>query len=114
MKALARRHRWTSISLFGSVARGEETDDCDADFLVHFEPGSSLFDLLHLQDGLQELLRCAIDVVSVGRQVSRAADGRRSARMSRRSGLPCRPYIGPHALAVALAWVRPRPATDTT
>lgn len=35
-------------------------------FLVQFEPGSSLFDLLHLQDDLEELLGCPVDVVSVG------------------------------------------------
>lgn len=66
IKALTRRHRGVSISVFGSVARGAENEASDADFLVKFEPGSSLFDLLHLQDELEELLGCAVDVVSVG------------------------------------------------
>jgi len=34
--------------------------------LVEFEPGSSLFDLLHLQDELAELLAAPVDVVSAG------------------------------------------------
>ena len=34
--------------------------------LVDFEPGSSLFDLLRLQDELTALLGCPVDVVSAG------------------------------------------------
>ena len=60
------RHRGRQIALFGSVARGDATDDSDIDFLVEFEPGSSLLDLLRLQDELSELLRRPVDVVSVG------------------------------------------------
>lgn len=66
IKALARKHRGMSISVFGSVARESDDDASDADFLVQFEPGRSLFDLLHLQDDLEELLGCPVDVVSVG------------------------------------------------
>ena len=64
--ALARRHRGRSIAVFGSAARGEDGAGSDIDFLVDFEPGSSLFDLLHLQDELAELLGVPVDVVSVG------------------------------------------------
>ena len=64
--ATVRRHRGRSVSLFGSVARGEDTPASDVDFLVDFESGSSLFDLLHLQDELTELLGCPVDVVSLG------------------------------------------------
>ncbi len=66
IKDLARRNRGVAISLFGSAARGTDTEASDADFFVQFEPGSSLFDLLHLQDDLQELLGCPVDVVSLG------------------------------------------------
>ncbi len=64
--ALVHKHRGISVSIFGSVARGEETANSDIDFLVEFEKGSSLFDLLHLQDDLQGLLGRKVDVVSVG------------------------------------------------
>ena len=60
------RHRGRSVAIFGSVARGDDTDDSDIDLLVDFEPGSSLFDLLHLQDELTALLGCPVDVVSAG------------------------------------------------
>ncbi len=36
------------------------------DFPVEFEPGSSLFDLLRVQDELEVLLGCGVDVVSAG------------------------------------------------
>ena len=52
--------------VFGSVARGDDTDASDIDFLVEFEPDSSLFDLLHLEEALRGLLGRAVDVVSAG------------------------------------------------
>jgi predicted nucleotidyltransferase len=63
---LVRAHRGVSVSLFGSAARGEDLPGSDIDLLVEFEPGSSLFDLLHLQDDLEALLGCRVDVVSAG------------------------------------------------
>ena len=65
IKDAARRHRGVSVSLFGSLARGTDNESSDADFLVEFESGSSLFELLHLQDELRELLGRPVDVVSV-------------------------------------------------
>ena len=63
---VARRHRGRSISVFGSVARREEQPGSDIDFLVEFEPRSSLSDLIHLQDELEALLGRPVDVVSSG------------------------------------------------
>jgi len=63
---VASRHNVRSVSVFGSVARGDDTATSDIDFLVEFEPGSSLFDLMHLREALEELLGRAVDVVSVG------------------------------------------------
>ena len=40
--AIVKRHRGRSISVFGSVARGDDHAGSDIDFLVDFEPGSSL------------------------------------------------------------------------
>lgn len=63
---IVRRHRGRSVSLFGSVARGDETPTSDIDFLVEFEPGSSLFDLFHISEELEALLGIPVDVVSAG------------------------------------------------
>jgi predicted nucleotidyltransferase len=78
--AAVRRHRGRSVAIFGSVARGDEHDDSDVDLLVELEPGSSLFDLLHLQDELRELLGAPVDVVSVGGLRDRDSQIREEAR----------------------------------
>ncbi len=77
--AAVHRHRGQSVAIFGSVARGDEHDNSDVDFLVEFEPDSSLFDLLHLQDELRDLLGAPVDVVSVGGLRSRDAHIREEA-----------------------------------
>jgi predicted nucleotidyltransferase len=64
--AAAARNRAESVAVFGSVARGEDTPASDIDFLVQFTPGASLMDLVRLQDELEALLGCRVDVVSVG------------------------------------------------
>jgi uncharacterized protein len=66
IREIVRRHRGRSVSVFGSVARGDERATSDIDFLVDFEPGSSLFDLLHMSDELELLLGVPVDVVSAG------------------------------------------------
>lgn len=63
---VVRRHRGRAVSLFGSAARGDDHAHSDFDFLVEFEPGSSLFDLMDLQEDLESLLGARVDVVSVG------------------------------------------------
>ncbi len=62
--AIAERNGATTIRLFGSVARGEDADDSDVDFVVKFEPGRSLFDLARLRAELENLLDAEVDVVS--------------------------------------------------
>ena len=66
IRAALSRHRGRRISLFGSVARGDASDTSDIDFLVEFEAGSSLLDLLRLQDDLTAILGRPVDVVSAG------------------------------------------------
>jgi len=63
---LVRHHYGRAVALFGSVARGDDTPESDIDFLVEFEPGSSLFDLMDLQEAPEQLLGVSVDVVSVG------------------------------------------------
>ena len=41
---IAERNKGLSISVFGSVARGDDTDTSDFDFLVDFAQGASFFD----------------------------------------------------------------------
>jgi hypothetical protein len=60
------RHRGRSVSVFGSVARGDDGAHSDVDVLVEFEPGGSRFDLLHVSEELEALLGTPVEVVSVG------------------------------------------------
>lgn len=48
--------------VFGSVLRGEDTDDSDLDLLVDSTPETTLFDLAHIKGKLQVLLGVPVDV----------------------------------------------------
>lgn len=61
---IAAKYGARNVRLFGSVARGEEIQDSDVDFLVDLEPGRSLFDLGGLLMDLQDLLSCKVDVIT--------------------------------------------------
>jgi hypothetical protein len=61
---IASRHSAKNVRVFGSVVRGEETDESDVDFLVDFDPGHTLFDRAGLLDDLQALLGRKVDVVT--------------------------------------------------
>ena len=66
IRAAAARNEADSIALVGSVARGEDTEDSDYDFLALFRPGASLFDQAGLRLELEALLGSDVDVISVG------------------------------------------------
>src|SRR5580700_1042985 len=61
---LAETHGGHNIRVFGSVARGDNAENSDVDFLVEFEKGRSLFDLIGLKLDLQALLGSTVDVVT--------------------------------------------------
>lgn len=62
--AVVKRHNATNVRLFGSVARGDEHEKSDIDFLVDFLPGSTLLDQIDLIMELKQKLGCEVDVVS--------------------------------------------------
>ena len=51
-----------SLSLFGSVARNEATSVSDVDLLVEFNRPVGYFGLFALQDYLEDLLGCPVDL----------------------------------------------------
>jgi predicted nucleotidyltransferase len=61
---IASRYHAENVRLFGSVARGEDRLDSDIDFLVDFQPGTTLFDHVALIDELTSKLDRKVDVVS--------------------------------------------------
>ena len=64
IRALAAESGAHDVRLFGSVARNEERDGSDIDFLVALEPGRTLLDLARLEIQLERLLRRRVDVVT--------------------------------------------------
>ena len=62
--SLAQQYGAKNVRVFGSVARGEDDEQSDIDFLVEMEPTRSLFDLGGFMMALQELLECPVDVVT--------------------------------------------------
>lgn len=61
---IARQYHADNIRMFGSVARGDERGDSDVDFLVDFQPGSTLFDQIALIESLSNKLGRKVDVIS--------------------------------------------------
>lgn len=51
-----------SLILFGSVARDEATTSSDVDLLVEFDRPTGLFGLFALQDHLEDILGCPVDL----------------------------------------------------
>ena len=59
-----KKHDVKKASLFGSIVRGESTENSDIDLLVEFEGEKSLLDLAGLKIELQELLGREVDVIT--------------------------------------------------
>lgn len=73
--AIAQKHGAYNVRVFGSVARGEATEDSDIDFLVDYDlekitpwfPGGLLIDL-------EQLLNCKVDIATVDMLKERSRD----------------------------------------
>ena len=63
VKKLADAYGLSNLRVFGSVARGEETDQSDLDLLVDVTPGVGLIGLARAQHELEELLGARVDLV---------------------------------------------------
>jgi len=61
---IAKQHGVTSLSFFGSAAKGEEHQSSDIDLLVDFEQGRSLLDLVRLERELKEEFKIDFDVLT--------------------------------------------------
>ena len=53
-----------SIRVFGSVARGEESENSDIDFLVRTMPNCGVLKIGGFYVGLEDLLHCKVDIVN--------------------------------------------------
>ncbi len=53
------------IGVFGSFARGEESESSDIDILVEFEKPVDLFEFLDLQEFLEKIFNRKVDLVTI-------------------------------------------------
>jgi len=54
----------SKIGIFGSYARGENTDDSDIDILYSFDEAIGLFKLIEIKNELEHKLKKQVDLVS--------------------------------------------------
>ena len=59
---VAARHGAMNVRLFGSLARREERADSDVDLLVEFKHPVGLFEFIELQQRLETILGCKVDL----------------------------------------------------
>lgn len=61
---LAEKYHVKNMGIFGSVARGEQTENSDIDILVEFSAPIGFFDFIKLENELSKLLRKKVDLIS--------------------------------------------------
>jgi len=64
MKHLSERYNVSSLQVFGSYSRGEQTQHSDIDILVDFSDAIDLFDYVELEMYLSEVLGKKVDLVT--------------------------------------------------
>ncbi len=61
---IASEHGARNVRIFGSVARGEQTEASDLDLLICLDADRSLLDHVALVQDLEDALNCSVDVVN--------------------------------------------------
>lgn len=61
---ILRKNGVKRASFFGSIVRGEMTEDSDVDLLVEFEGRRSLLDLAHLKNELEDAVNRRVDLLT--------------------------------------------------
>ena len=70
----ADRHGVAHLRAFGSVARGEATNESDVDLLVDLKPGRTLLDLAAFRREAREILDLSVDIATVDMLKDRIRD----------------------------------------
>ena len=62
---ILRRNDVKKASFFGSIVRGEMTDESDIDILVEFEGEKSLLGISHLKNELEDAIDRRVDILTL-------------------------------------------------
>jgi predicted nucleotidyltransferase len=66
VREVLERFRVGNPRIFGSAARGEDTEQSDLDILVDAPPGTSLYDLASVEIELESVLGCKVEILTKG------------------------------------------------
>lgn len=66
LQEICRHHDITMVGVFGSMARGEATEQSDIDLLVKFSKRKSLLDLVRLEREVTAALGRKVDLLTEG------------------------------------------------
>ena len=61
---LQEHYRVTQLGIFGSYARGEQTQESDVDVLIDYDRAPTLFKLVELRDYLSSAIGMKVDIVT--------------------------------------------------
>ena len=64
IKDLLKSNNVTMLGLFGSYARGEESEESDIDFVIKFSKNNGLLSLIRLKRELSEILGEKVDLLT--------------------------------------------------
>ena len=61
---LAQKHGAQSVSVFGSLARGDDDSNSDIDLLIELDPKRSLLDVISMKYAIEDLTGRKVDIVT--------------------------------------------------
>ncbi|WP_244817659.1 nucleotidyltransferase family protein [Caballeronia sp. Lep1P3] len=74
IRRVVQAHRASNARVFGSVARGEDTDESDLDLLIDPTPRTTMLDIGAIRHELRALLGVPVDVLTPGALPDRTRD----------------------------------------
>jgi predicted nucleotidyltransferase len=63
-QSICENYQITEIGIFGSCARGEQTESSDIDILVDYETAPTFIMLVELRDYLSQLFELKVDIIT--------------------------------------------------
>lgn len=74
IRIIVESNKGANPRVFGSVARGTDTETSDLDIVIERRAGLSLFDLAKIHLAIEDLIGVPVDVVTLGSIPARVVD----------------------------------------